>query len=541
MNALAPTGQQKLARVRTLLEKAMPKIREVLPRHVDAGKLIRVTIAAVSRTPALLDCDPISICQGVMVASRLGLEPDGTLGSAYLVPFAKKAQLIVGYRGLVDLARRSGEVVKVDSAVVHKGDKFRYSLGDEPRIEHEPELDAEKAGLPVAVYAVATYKTGEKQREVMTWAQVEAIRARSRASGSGPWVTDTEEMARKTVIRRLCKHLPMSVELAAGLKLQAAAESGDDGVVAAVAEDLDLVVSDDEAGDVAPTPTSAGDALAAELRAKRDVKPAKFVKVAAIVGGKEVQGELLPPANKEASKAPAAPTGAPSATTPAAANPPTVPPEAPAGAEPAPSPAESELEQAARTIGLHGKSLACLVPPTRKPDDPAPAGPVQRLTSIAASKGMPSSLIWGWVGAGPAGPTCGQAIKAIRILAGVEGKPSEQAPPPSDADAQPPAPDAAPEMLHAELVEELISAAKSLGPNALDVASRLAAMETGAPIAPNDRRELEGIAEEVPAVMGQNGVLGLWKAAGRDLATPPTAEQAARFVISVAERSAARK
>lgn len=228
--AMVP-AKERMDSLRSLFDKARPAIADVLPRHLTPDRLIRVTLAAVSRTPLLLQCTPQSILQGVMVASQLGLEPTGVLGSAYLVPYKNnktgnyEAQLIPGYRGLIDLARRSGQIVSIESHVVYENDKFTYKQGLAPTLDHEPTMG--EPGKMIAVYAVAHLTGGGSQFEVMTKAEVDKIRSRSRAGQSGPWVSDYDEMARKTVIRRLAKYLPVSVEFATGLQLQADAEAGE--------------------------------------------------------------------------------------------------------------------------------------------------------------------------------------------------------------------------------------------------------------------------------------------------------------------------
>src|SRR5262249_43456251 len=113
--------------------------------------------------------------------------------------------------GLRKKARNSGEIVTWECYVVHENDFFDYALGDNPHIEHKPTL--ENPGPIVAAYSIATLKGGDKSREVMSIAEIEAVRARSRAKDSGPWVTDFSEMCRKTVARRHSKVLPTSTDL----------------------------------------------------------------------------------------------------------------------------------------------------------------------------------------------------------------------------------------------------------------------------------------------------------------------------------------
>ena len=241
MRALTP--QQKLGTIRDLLERSKPRFAEVLPKHLTPDRLIRIAIAAASRTPQLLNCTPQSLALAVMNAAQLGLEAGSPLGSAYLVPYRNKsgsyeAQLIVGYRGLIELARRSGEISMIEAHVVHKNDSFLCRFGMNPILEHEPCWEGDPGDV-VAAYAVAKLTDGSTQVEVMTRAQIDAIKNRSRAGRGGPWVSDYPEMARKTVVRRLAKYLPLSVDMSKALDLDVHAETG------APAEILDIEIPDE--------------------------------------------------------------------------------------------------------------------------------------------------------------------------------------------------------------------------------------------------------------------------------------------------------
>jgi recombination protein RecT len=146
--------------------------------------------------------------------SSWGLEPDGR--HAHLIPYGKECTLILDYKGIVTLAYRSGFVRNIHSDVVRSGDLFRYNLGKV--VEHTPwhfRLDANKpdsAGDVIAAYCVVELKDDACHHEVMTRTEIDAIKSRSRAGNSGPWVTDYTEMARKTVFRRASKWLPISAE-----------------------------------------------------------------------------------------------------------------------------------------------------------------------------------------------------------------------------------------------------------------------------------------------------------------------------------------
>jgi recombination protein RecT len=221
---IVPTNQ-KADNIRTMLEKAKPQIALALPRHLSADRMLRISMTSIRRTPKLLSCSPQSLLGAIMQASQLGLEPDGVLGMAYLVPFKDEVQLIPGYKGLIDLARRSGQLSTIYARVVYAKDQFEYAYGLTERLEHIPSGE-EEPGEIVAAYAVAKLKDGAQQFECMTRREIDAIRKRSRAADDGPWVTDFPEMAKKTVLRRLCKMLPASVELARAVALDERADLG---------------------------------------------------------------------------------------------------------------------------------------------------------------------------------------------------------------------------------------------------------------------------------------------------------------------------
>ena len=224
MAALAPAQQAKATKFRELLMSRVQSIAAVATRHLTAEKLVKIMGTAASRTPKLLDCTPQSILLSVMTLSELGLMP-GTLGTAYLIPFNNKkkrpdgtwysemeCQLIIGYRGLITLARRSGEISTVMAEVVREGDVFEFEYGLDMKFRHVPKLDNAKARV-THVWAMATFRDGGKQFIVMTRGEVDAVREMSKAKDSGPWVDHPIEMAKKTAIRRLAKMLPLTPEV----------------------------------------------------------------------------------------------------------------------------------------------------------------------------------------------------------------------------------------------------------------------------------------------------------------------------------------
>jgi recombination protein RecT len=265
MTQLMP-AQQRAANVRTLLEKSKAQIALALPKHMNAERMMRIALTSVQRTPKLLECEPISLIGAVIQASQLGLEPDGVLGQAYLIPYyngrkkVNEVQFQPGYKGLLALARRSGEIGAVDTRVVCEKDQFSYAFGLEPKLFHIPAA-LEDRGPCTYVYAVVRLKDGSSQFDVMSRGEIEAHRKHySRASEDGPWQTAWDEMAKKTVLKRVLKLAPASVELQKAIALDEHAEAG-------LPQDLDAVAMA-ETG-LTPEKPKALDALADKLEADK--------------------------------------------------------------------------------------------------------------------------------------------------------------------------------------------------------------------------------------------------------------------------------
>lgn len=194
--------------VLTLLERSKPEIARTLPPGVDFDRFARVVLTEARRTPALLDCDPHSFMAAVMWAAQLNLEP-GPLQHVHLIPYKREVTFVVGYRGYVELAYRSGQVKDIYAELVHDGDVFRVVKGTTPKIAHEPAGPVGDREI-VAAYAVARLKTGGTVSRVIYSEDWERARKSSAAGskGRGPWVDDTPAMIRKTALRRLESLLP---------------------------------------------------------------------------------------------------------------------------------------------------------------------------------------------------------------------------------------------------------------------------------------------------------------------------------------------
>jgi recombination protein RecT len=199
------------------LKKMGPEIEKALPSHMNPDRMARIALTTIRTNPKLLEASVPSLLGAVMQAAQLGLEP-GLIGHCYLVPFKNgktgqtDVQFIIGYKGMIDLARRSGQIENIYAHAVYSKDEFDYELGLEPKLKHKPFMDGDR-GEFVGAYAVAHFKDGGYQFEFMPKSEIDKRRKRSKAANNGPWVTDFEEMAKKTVIRHMWKYLPISVEI----------------------------------------------------------------------------------------------------------------------------------------------------------------------------------------------------------------------------------------------------------------------------------------------------------------------------------------
>lgn len=208
-NAITP-----IEAMRGTLTRMQPEFAMALPPQIAAEKFVRITLTAVQMNPALIAADRRSLLGACMKAAQDGLLLDGR--EAALVIFNSKDGPKVQYMpmigGLLKKLRNSGELSSISANIVREKDKFDYCLGDDEKIKHKPALVGDR-GSVIAVYAIAKTKDGSIYREVMSVEEVERVRASSRARGSGPWTDWWDEMAKKTVIRRICKRLPSSADV----------------------------------------------------------------------------------------------------------------------------------------------------------------------------------------------------------------------------------------------------------------------------------------------------------------------------------------
>ncbi len=247
-----------------LLKTKQSEIAKMLPKHLNAERLLKVAQIAATTTPALAKCDVASLVGAIGQCAQMGLEPNTVLGHAYLVPFNTKrkdgngnerwvnsVQVIIGYKGLIDLARRSGQIVSIAAHEVCANDKFELVYGLDEKLVHTPALG--ERGEIIGFYAVAKLKDGGHCFEFMSAHQIEDIRAASQGyqqavkykkEGSHPWTVHFTEMGRKTVIRRLAKYLPLSIEFQTAAALDGMADGGKDQHLDTLDGDFSIIPED---------------------------------------------------------------------------------------------------------------------------------------------------------------------------------------------------------------------------------------------------------------------------------------------------------
>ena len=225
-----------------LLRQKQGEIAKMLPRHLSPERLLKVAQIAATTTPALAKCDVASLVGAIGQCAQMGLEPNTVLGHAYLVPFNTKrkdaagnerwvnsVQVIIGYKGLIDLARRSGQIVSIAAHEVCQHDKFELVYGLDEKLVHVPAMG--DRGEIIGFYAVAKLKDGGHCFEFMSRLQVEGIRDAADKKNKYPskvWQEHFTEMGRKTAIRRLAKYLPLSIEFQTAAALDVMADVGKD-------------------------------------------------------------------------------------------------------------------------------------------------------------------------------------------------------------------------------------------------------------------------------------------------------------------------
>lgn len=255
-----PTMQQYIKQMEGEIRKALPSV-------LTPERFTRITLSALSSNPRLQECTPQSFLGAMMTAAQLGVEPNTPLGQAYLIPFKNhgviETQFQLGYKGMIDLAYRSGEISTIQAHVVFANDRFSYSFGLNPTLEHIP-ATADR-GEPTHVYAVFRTKDGGFGYDVMSMDDVrQHAKKYSKSYGNGPWQTNFEEMAKKTVLKRVLKYAPLKSDFVRQL-------STDESIKTEVSEDMYSVPNTYlEAEDYTVSPETGEVILDAAEQEKRD-------------------------------------------------------------------------------------------------------------------------------------------------------------------------------------------------------------------------------------------------------------------------------
>ena len=249
--AVAPN--KKASSIKDFVKLYEGEIARALPTVITPERFSRMVLTAITQTPKLAECTPQSFIGSMLTAAQLGLEPNTPLGQAYLIPYKNKGvmccQFQLGYKGLIDLVHRSGEVMSIEARVVYENDAFEYELGLEPKLTHKPAATAR--GKAIWYYAIYHLKNGGFAFEVMSREDVELhARKYSKSFGAGPWQTEFDEMAKKTVLKRLLKYAPLKTEFVRGIAADEKVNSidfDDNKEINIIPED---VIETDENGEV---------------------------------------------------------------------------------------------------------------------------------------------------------------------------------------------------------------------------------------------------------------------------------------------------
>lgn len=215
-------AQQKDTSLKGLIKAMEPEIKKALPSVITPERFTRMVFTALSSTPKLQQCTPQSFLGAMMQAAQLGLEPNTPIGQAYLIPYKNKGiqecQFQLGYKGLIDLAYRSGEIKDIQAHEVYENDAFEYEFGLEPKLKHIPATH--DRGEIIMYYAVFHMVNGGYGFEVMSKEDIinhAKKTSQSYDSSYSPWAKYFDEMAKKTVIKKCLKYAPIKTDFVRAL------------------------------------------------------------------------------------------------------------------------------------------------------------------------------------------------------------------------------------------------------------------------------------------------------------------------------------
>lgn len=243
-NSLTATKETTIAEKKPktifdIIQAGAKQFATALPKHINTDRFVRIAITTIRQNPKLAQCSQESLLGALMVSAQLGLEP-GTLGQCYLIPYGRECQFQIGYKGMIELLRRSGQLKDIYAYSVYENDDFEITYGLDRNLIHKPNL-ANKGNF-LGCYCVAILKDDTRAFEYMTKEEIEAHAKKfSKTFGNGPWKTDFEAMSHKTVVKKMLKWLPLSVEFLENI------EKDDKSFKVAEtknAEDIEIIESD---------------------------------------------------------------------------------------------------------------------------------------------------------------------------------------------------------------------------------------------------------------------------------------------------------
>ncbi len=213
------------------------QVAKALPKVITPERFTRMVTTAVTQTPKLASCTPQSFIGAMLTAAQLGLEPNTPLGQAYLIPYGSQCQFQIGYKGLIDLAHRSGELKNIEAHIVYENDEFEFEYGLDANLKHKPAMGGR--GEPVWVYAIYRLKSGGYGFKVMSWEECLAHGKKySKTFKNGPWQTNPEEMAKKTMLKKVLKYAPMKSDFVTADEQSYTVENSDDGSFKVLPDDV---------------------------------------------------------------------------------------------------------------------------------------------------------------------------------------------------------------------------------------------------------------------------------------------------------------
>lgn len=205
------TAEKKEKTIFDVIKAGEKQFAAALPKHINSERFTRIAITTIRQNPKLAQCTQESLLGALMTSAQLGLEP-GILGQCYLIPYGRECQFQISYKGMIELLRRSGQLKDIYAYSVYSNDEFEMVYGLKRDLKHKPKLDGDR-GEMIGCYCVAILKDDTVAFEFMTKQEIETHGKKfSKTFGNGPWKSDFEAMAHKTVVKKMLKWLPLSVE-----------------------------------------------------------------------------------------------------------------------------------------------------------------------------------------------------------------------------------------------------------------------------------------------------------------------------------------